>query len=265
MKKNKKILAIIPARLASSRFPNKPMKEIYGIPMIGHCYLRSKISNLLTDCYVATPDKEIFDYIKSLNGEAVMTSHKHIMCNDRVVEATKIIEKRNKFKYDIIINIQGDLPMIFPNMISDLVKPLVNDEKISTSTMAEEILIEKEFTDPNRVKVIFDLNQNAILLTRESIPSTFKYKKNFKKYKHVAIRAYRRDIFEKISKLKLSPIENIEGIDDLRLIENNIDIKVVLTKKITETVDNQKDLNQVIKMMRKDRLISKYSKFKIVN
>ena len=89
MVKKFKVLGIIPARMASSRFPSKPLAKIYNIPMIGHCYLRSKLSKILTDCYVATPDLEIKNYIKSINGKYVMTSHKHKMCHDRVVEAVK--------------------------------------------------------------------------------------------------------------------------------------------------------------------------------
>ena len=260
MIKSKKILAIIPARLASSRFPNKPMKKIHNIPMIGHCYIRSSMCKLLTDCYVATPDEEINKYINRIGGDSVMTSHEHIMCNDRVVEAARKIEKVKKMKYDLIVNIQGDLPMIYPDMISSLLKPLINDKKIETSTMAEEITDNEEFYDRNRVKVIFDRKKNAILLTREPIPSDFKFKSKYKKYKHVAIRAYRRDVFDRISRLKLSPIEEIEGIDDIRLLENNIKIKVMLTSKITETVDNKKDLLRVKSMMKKDPLLKKYKK-----
>ena len=258
--KNKKILIVIPARLASSRFPNKPMKKIHGIPMIGHCYIRSIKSKLCLDCFVATPDLKIFNYIKSIGGNAVMTSHKHIMCNDRVVEATYQIEKTKNIKYDIIVNVQGDLPMIFPDMIDKLVMPLINNTKTKTTTMVEEIKNISEFYDRNRVKVIFDLNDNVILLTREPVPSNFKYKDSYKKFKHVAIRAYASDIFKKISKLKTTPIEKIEGIDDLRLIENNINIKIVKTSKITETVDNKEDLKKVITMMKDDKFLKSYIK-----
>ena len=260
MKKNKKILAIIPARLASSRFPNKPMKHIHSIPMIGHCYIRSAMCKILTDCYVATPDREIYNYIENIGGKAIMTSHKHVMCNDRVVEATRKLERNQNTKYDIIVNIQGDLPMVYPDMVTNLIRPLIENKNVETSTMAEEVLNNREFYDRNRVKVIFGKDKNAILLTREPVPSDFKYKKKFKKFKHVAIRAYKRDIFERISRLKLSPIENIEGIDDIRLLENGIKIKVVLTSRITETVDNKKDLSKVISMMRNDNLLKKYKK-----
>ena len=258
-----KAIGIIPARMSSSRFPGKPMKKIYGIPMVGHCYLRSVMSKSLTDCYVATPDKEIYKYIKKIGGKAIMTSNKHIMCNDRVVEAVNKIEKNNKIKYDIVVNIQGDLPMVFPDMIDNLIKPLIMNQNIECSTMADPVLNEKEFNDPNRVKVIFDLNKNAILLTREPVPSNKKYNKNFNKFKHVAIRAYKRNIFRKISKLKLTPMEKIEGIDDLRLIENDIKIKIVFTNKLTDTVDNKKDLLRVIRLMKNDKLIKKYQNYYI--
>ncbi len=124
--------------------------------------------------------------------------------------------------------------------------------------MVDDILSESDFLDKNRVKVIMDKNDDAILLTREPVPSIFKYKKKFKKFKHVAIRAYKRDIFNKIKKLKITPIERIEGIDDLRLIENGIKIRITYTKKITETVDTLNDLRKVIKMMNKDKLKHRY-------
>ena len=108
------------------------------------------------------------------------------------------------------------------------------------------------------MKVVFDLNNNAVLLTREPVPSRYKFNGDYKKYKHVAIRAYKRNLFSKIKNLSMSPMEEIEGIDDLRLIENGIKIRVVLTEKITETVDTQDDLNKVIEMMNTDELMKKY-------
>ena len=253
-----KIIAIIPARMASSRFPGKPMKAIHGMPMIGHCYMRSIMCKVLDECYVATPDQEIFKYIESIKGKAVMTSHDHEMCNDRVVEAVKKIEYKQSCKFDIVLNIQGDLPMVFPEMINDLIQPLIKDQTVNATTMMDEVKTIEEFLDSNRVKVICDLEDNAILLTREPVPSRHKYKKIYKKFKHVAIRAYRRETFSKLSTLPMTPIEEIEGIDDLRLIENNIKIKVVFTDKITETVDTDNDLIKVIGMMKNDQLMSKY-------
>ena len=253
-----KIICIIPARMASSRFPGKPLAKIHGIPMIGHCYKRTNMSELLTECYVATPDNEIFDYIESIGGKAVMTSHSHEMCNDRVAEAVNIIESEKKASFDIVVNVQGDLPMIFPEMVDELIKPIINDEDVRTTTMVDEVKTLDDFLDPNRVKVVLDLNSNVMLVTREPIPSRHKYKDDYIKYKHVAIRAYDRSLFSLIEKLPMSPMEMIEGIDDLRLIENGIKIRVVFTEQITETVDTQDDLNKVIDMMKNDELMNHY-------
>ena len=254
----KKILAIIPARMASSRFPGKPMALINNLPMIGHCYIRSKFSKTLSDCYVATPDNIILKYINSIGGNSIITSHRHIMCNDRVFEAVEKIEKLKRKKYDILLNIQGDLPMVYPDMIDDLVKPLVEEKHVEATTMVDEVKNNNDFLDYNRVKVLFDLSKNAILFTREPVPSRFKYKKKYKKYKHVAIRAYKRKVFLKLKKLRITPYEKIEGIDDLRLLENGIKIRIVKTKRITETVDTKQDLKKVIKMMHKDSFIKNY-------
>jgi|TARA_Y100000294_G_scaffold28964_1_gene24394 3-deoxy-manno-octulosonate cytidylyltransferase (CMP-KDO synthetase) len=252
------IVGIIPARMASSRFPGKPMADIHGMPMIGHCYLRSRMSKTLSDCWVATPDLEIFEYIESIGGKPLITSHNHEMCNDRVVEAVKKIKKSSGKKIDIVVNIQGDLPMVFPDMIDDTVKPLTDDSRIKCSTMMDKIESIEDFLDPNRVKVVIDLNQNAILLTREPVPSGHKFKEYYPKYKHVAIRAYATDLFSGLARMDMSPIEKIEGIDDLRLIENDIKIKVVLTERVTETVDTPQDLEKVIEMMQNDELMKDY-------
>ena len=254
-----KILGIIPARMASSRFPGKPMKKIHGIPMIGHCYLRSIMSKSLEECYVATPDNEIYDYINSINGKVVMTSNKHEMCNERVFEAVDNIENSiNNNKFDVIVNIQGDLPMVSPSMIDSLVEPLLRIKEVTNTTMVDKITNLDDFMDRNRVKVLLTQDNDAILFTREPVPSQFKFKGKFNKYKHVAIRAYRRDIFDKIKKLSITPIEKIEGIDDLRLIENGIKIRITFTKEITETVDTPEDLTKVISMMDNDKLVSQY-------
>ena len=181
-----KILGIIPARMASSRFPGKPMKKIHGIPMIGHCYHRSIMSKSLEDCYVATPDNEIFDYITSINGKVVMTSDKHEMCNERVFEAVDNIENSTKNnKFDIIVNIQGDLPMIFPSMIDGLVEPLLRSKEVTNTTMVDEIRNLDDFMDRNRVKVLITQNNDAILFTREPVPSQFKFKGKYNNIKPI--------------------------------------------------------------------------------
>ena len=149
--------------------------------------------------------------------------------------------------------------MVFPDMIDQVVKPLIKSKLVETTTMKDQIFDKKDFFDPNRVKVITDVNNDLIIVSREPIPSPKKFRKSFKKYKHVALRAYKRKVFKKISNLKMTPIEKIEAIDELRLLENGIKIKTVLTKKITETVDTIQDLKKVISMMKNDKLRKKYA------
>ena len=125
------IIAIIPARMASSRFPGKPMSLIHGVPMIGHCYFRTKICSSISDAYVATCDKEIYDYIHSIGGKAIMTSDSHDRASDRTAEAMLKIESETGSKLDIVVMVQGDEPMIIPEMISEALSPFKDDSSVN--------------------------------------------------------------------------------------------------------------------------------------
>ena len=125
-----KVIAIIPARMESSRFPGKPLKMIHGMPMIGHCYHRTKICNELIDTYVATCNKEIYDYIESIGGKAIMTKSTHERASDRTAEAMLKIEKELGFKIDVVVMVQGDEPMTTPAMITQSLQPLHKDRLV---------------------------------------------------------------------------------------------------------------------------------------
>ena len=165
LEKPVKVLGIIPARMSSGRFPGKPLAKIHGIPMVGHCYLRSKLSNALDDLYVATCDREIYDYITSIGGKVVMTRTDHEMCTDRVVEATQKIENDLGYKVDVVVNIQGDQPMVFPEMIDHVVAPLNEDPTLLCSTMMEKVKSFKEHDDPNRIKIVVGLENYALYMS----------------------------------------------------------------------------------------------------
>ena len=152
-----KTIVIIPARMASSRFPGKPMKEIHGVPMIGHVYKRSKMSKKLNEVYVATCDQEIADYILSINGKVIMTSMEHERASDRSAEAMLKIEKMLKKTIDIVVMIQGDEPMVTPSMIEKSLSPF-SDSKINVVNLMSRIKTIEEFEDPNEPKVVFDKN-----------------------------------------------------------------------------------------------------------
>jgi 3-deoxy-manno-octulosonate cytidylyltransferase (CMP-KDO synthetase) len=198
-----RIIGIIPARLESSRFPGKPLAEILGIPMIGHVYYRCKMSKILDEVYVATCNIEIFNYIESIGGKAIMTSNAHERASDRTAEALLKIEVEKKYKLDIIVMLQGDEPMVVPEMIEAAVKPLVKDENIIVSNLMSKIKNSIEWEDPNEVKLVKDLENNAIYFSREPIPSNKKYSDNFSIYKQVCVIPFRREALIKYTKLAL--------------------------------------------------------------
>ena len=214
-----KIIGIIPARMESSRFPGKPLARILGIPMIGHVYKRATMSKILDEVYVATCNHEIIDYVQSINGKAILTANTHERASDRTAEALEYIEKK-EIKYDIVVMLQGDEPMIHPDMIESAVKPLVDDIDISVSNLISKINTEKEWHDPNEVKVVKDLFNNAVYFSREPIPSNKKFNESFKIYRQVCIIPFKRNALIEYTKLPPTPLEIIESVDMNRLIEH---------------------------------------------
>jgi len=256
------IIAIIPARMNSSRFKGKPLEKILNIPMIGHCYLRSKMCKDISEVYVATCDEEIFNYIISIGGKAVMTSDSHERASDRTAEALLKIEKEKSCKYDIIVMIQGDEPMLVPGMINESFEPIIKDKKIKVTNLMSEINNISEIEDPNEVKVVVNKKNEALYFSREPIPSRKKYDKDVLKLKQVCLISFQRDYLLEFNDMPQTPLEIIESIDMLRVIENNEIVKMVLTKSKTWSVDTKQDLINVEKKMINDHLISLYSKKK---
>ena len=253
------IIGIIPARLSSSRLPNKPMADILGVPMIGHVYFRSKMSEILDEVYVATCDKEIYDYVESIGGQAIMTSNLHERASERTAEALIKIEKKIKVKIDIVVMIQGDEPMITPNMITKSLKPLLEDEKLKISNLMEYIETVQEHQDPAEVKVVVNNKQNAIYFSREPIPSRKKGVSDFPMLKQVCIIPFRRDFLIEYNRMDQTPHEIIESVDMNRLIDNDIPIRMVLIDEITFSVDTKSDLKKVKRLMIGDKFRKQYT------
>ena len=253
------IVGIIPARMESSRFQGKPLKEICGMPMIGHVYKRSKLCDLFTEVYVATCNVEIYDYIASINGKAIMTGDYHERASDRAAEALQNIENRINEKIDIVVMIQGDEPMILPEMISEGIQSLINNPGIAVTNLMTAIKSQSEWEDPNEVKVVVNNQNCALYFSREPIPSAKKYNQKIEALKQVCIISFKRDVLLKYCQLKPTPLEIIESVDMNRLLESGIQIKMVLTKQSTYAVDTQKDLDIVEDKMKNDPLIHYYS------
>ena len=243
------ILALIPARMGSSRFPGKPMAKILGKPMIGHVYERVSKCDLLIKTVVATCDQEILEYIESIGGEAVMTSNHHERASDRCAEALGYLEKQYGIQYDIIVMVQGDEPMTHPNMISEAVTPMLDDPEILVSNLLGDIENIEEFEDRNCIKVVCDQQSNAIYFSREPIPTRSKGDIVPMK-KQVCVIPFTRAFLLEYTELPPTPLEIAESIDMMRVLEYGMRVRMIPTKHQTFAVDTKEDLVKVEKLMK---------------
>lgn len=243
-----KILALIPARMGSSRFPGKPMAPILGKPMIGHVYDRVAQSPLLDLVAVATCDMEIYDYIKSIGGIAVMTSSQHERASDRCAEALLKLEKTYSTRYDVVVMVQGDEPMTHPDMIAEAVHPLLDDTDVQVVNLLGKINDSAEFEDRNCIKVVCDLKGNAMYFSREPIPTRSKVEE-IPMGKQVCIIPFRRDFLLEYTRLTPTPLEIAESVDMMRILEHGMKVRMAPTKHNTQAVDTLDDLRKVEKLM----------------
>tara|TARA_B100000768_G_C11256775_1_gene366783 strand:- start:612 stop:1358 length:747 start_codon:yes stop_codon:yes gene_type:complete len=243
------ILALIPARMGSSRFPGKPMAEILGMPMIGHVYNNVSKANAVTMTAVATCDEVIYEYIESIGGIAVMTKNTYERASDRCAEALTKIEKSTGIVFDIVVMVQGDEPMTHPDMLDEAIKPMLADSSIMVTNLLGRIDSLEEFHDRNCIKVVCDLQSNAIYFSREPIPTQGK-SPNITMSKQVCIIPFRRDYLMKYTSLAPTPLEISESVDMMRVLEHGDQIKMVPTKHQSYAVDVPDDLIRVEKLMR---------------
>lgn len=254
-----KVIAIIPARMSSSRFPGKPMADILGMPMIGHVYKRVKMSKTLDEVYIATCDKEIYDYAESIGAKAVMTKDTHERASDRCAEAMLKIEEANPAdKCDIMVLVQGDEPLTHPDMIDEAVGPMLKDSSIKITNLAGKLHSISDYENPNEVKAVMDKNWNALYFSREPIPSRKKFNGDIPMFKQVPIIPFTRDFLLEYNAMEPTPLEIIESVDMLRVLENGISIKMIPTAYEVKAVDIPADIDVVLKMFKNDILKEKY-------
>ena len=252
------IVATIPARMGSSRFPGKPLAEIHGMPMIGHVFKRTAMCSLLTATYVATCDQEIFDFVLSAGGKAVMTADTHEHCTDRTAEALEAIEIETGERVDIVVMVQGDEPMVSPGMIEASVQAMLDDPSVNVVNLMTEMKTTAEFEDPNEVKVVTDLKNNALYFSREPVPSRKKGVDVVPMRKQVCIIPFRRDYLLKFNAMPETPLERIESVDMMRILEHGEPVRMVAVETDSLSVDTPEDLARVVEMMREDSLRSQY-------
>ena len=243
-----KILALIPARLGSSRFPGKPMAPLLGKPMIGHVYERVARSPLLNLTAVATCDREIADYIESIGGVAVMTSDRHERASDRCAEALTKLEEANQTRYDIVVMVQGDEPMTHADMIAEAVQPLLDDSEVQVVNLLGRVKDVHEFEDRNCIKVVCDLQGNALYFSREPIPTRCKVD-DIPMGKQVCIIPFRRDFLLEYTRMTPTPLEIAESVDMMRILEHGLKVRMAPTRHDTQAVDTAEDLRKVEGLM----------------
>tara|TARA_E500000081_G_C6111556_1_gene342954 strand:- start:701 stop:1435 length:735 start_codon:yes stop_codon:yes gene_type:complete len=244
--------------MGSTRFPGKPLEVILGMPMIGHVYKRVKLSDRLDEVYVATCDTEIFEYIKSIGGKAIMTADTHERCTDRTAEAIQKIKDEFGQSFDIVVMVQGDEPMVTPSMIDIAIEEMINDPGLNVVNLMTKIHIKDEFIDPNEVKVVVDLQGNALYFSREPIPSIKKSSENLNWYKQVCIIPFRTPYLFKFNDLIPTPLEEIESVDMMRILEHGDKVRCVETDELVYSVDTLEDLRKVEEFMKNDSLLSSY-------
>ena len=252
------VIGVIPARMASTRFPGKPMAKINGIPMIGHVYYRARMSQSLNQVYIATCDEVIREYADSIGAPCIMTADTHERASDRVAEATLKVEEATGQRVDVVMMVQGDEPMLQPTMLNQAVAPLLADPKLNVANLMAPITTTEDFENPNVVKLVVDQNQRALYFSREPIPSRKKTKMPVPMFKQLGLIAFRRDYLLRYSTLTPTPLEIIESVDMLRVLEHGDQIQMVLTEDVSLGVDTPEDLSRVQSLMSDDPLVLKY-------
>jgi 3-deoxy-manno-octulosonate cytidylyltransferase (CMP-KDO synthetase) len=244
-----KIAALIPARMGSSRFPGKPLAKLLGKPMIGHVYERVARNAQLAVTAVATCDQEIVDYVRSIGGRAVWTGSHHERASDRCAEAIEKLEAEERVTYDIVVMVQGDEPMIHPQMISEAIAPMLTDSSVQVVNLLGKIASVEEFEDRNCIKVVCDLAGNALYFSREPIPTRAKMPA-VPMAKQVCVIPFRRDFLLTYTRMAPTALEIAESVDMMRILEHGLKLRMVPTQFDSHAVDTPGDLELVESLMR---------------
>ena len=245
------VTAIIPARYASTRFPGKPLAEIQGKTMIEHVYRRTVAAQTIDRVIVATDDQRIFAAVQAFGGEAMMTRNDHPSGTDRLAEVAAKIES------ELIVNVQGDEPLIAPQMIDEAVRPLLRDVAIQMGTLCSRIDNLDDFFSSNVVKVVCDRQDRALYFSRAPIPYPRDIPQNelsarlseLGAKRHIGLYVYRRDFLLRYPQLPQTPLEILESLEQLRAMENGVSLHVATTGYACHGVDTPEDLQRVEALM----------------
>ena len=239
------VVGVIPARYGSTRLAAKALADILGKPMIQHIYERAQEASVLDQVIVATDDDRIKDAVEKFGGTAVLTSREHVSGTERLTEVVFDLDVK------VVVNIQGDEPLIHPSMINEVAYALLENDKLVMSTLKYPITDEEEFLNPNVVKVVTTKENFALYFSRSPIPnnSRSQAKPGVLGYKHVGLYAYTKDFLLTFKGLRSSLLEERESLEQLRALEHGYPIKVIETAHNTVSVDTEDDLRKVIALL----------------
>lgn len=235
-------IAVIPSRYGSSRFEGKPLAPVAGRPMIQRVVEQSDKAKAVSKTVVATDDQRIVDAVRAFGGQAVMTSDTCRSGTDRVAETAEILKLSAD---DIVVNIQGDQPVFHPGVIDDLIQPFSDDPDLLMSTLAFKITDPREITDPKDVKVTFDRKGFALYFSRAQIPFPRDGQPDVDYYKHLGFYAYKKSFLDTLVKLPTGRCEDIEKLEQLRVLEFGYRIKVVVTPHDSPEIDLPVDIERI--------------------
>jgi 3-deoxy-manno-octulosonate cytidylyltransferase (CMP-KDO synthetase) len=243
-KSSLQIVAVIPARFASSRLPGKPLADIGGRPMIEHVYRRAAAATTISRVIVATDDLRIATRVNEFGGSVRLTKATHATGTDRLAEVVASLD------CDIVVNVQGDEPLLDPRAIDQVVDSLVADPSAQITTLYRRIVNQSELSDPNVVKVVVDRGGFALYFSRAAIPSVRDPRGGWPPlYRHIGLYAYRRSALLVLASLEPTPLERAEALEQLRALEHGIRIKAIETTYDSIGVDTPGDLEQVRRLM----------------
>jgi len=247
-----RIVGVVPARMDSSRFPGKPLVALRGLPMVEHVRRRVVLCSDVDAVIVATPDEEIRSVVEGFGGQVVMTSDAHERASDRVAEVAERTEA------DILVMVQGDEPLITPDMVSLSLEPF-SDPAVQCVNLTKEITSLGEFTNPNVIKIVRDTNGKALYFSRQPIPTGAILAPRVRAWKQVCIIPFRREAVLRFAALEPTPGEIAESVDMLRFIEHGTAVHLVESDEDSLAVDVQADVAPVEALLADDPLVSRYT------
>lgn len=243
-----KTVGIIPSRLKSSRLPNKALLDIDGLPMIVHVFKRAQLCSCLEDIFVATDSQEIFDVVSKQGGKAVMTSKEHQTGTDRIAEVARDLD------VDIVVNIQGDEPLINPKNIDEVVMPLISEDDLQVAVLVTPY---KKKNNSSDIKAVLDLQNNILYCSRNDLPSEARSNVETM-WKMSFVVPFKKEFLLKYASWEQTPLEKIEFNEYLRILERGYKIRAVCVKKAEISVDTEEDLSVVREIMKVDKIKNLY-------